>query len=105
MAELRALQAERKAAIERAETEARLLVQLPEAEGGNYDPPPDFPPESQPLGFVFSRSKILRQIERGDRLNRARYLKCNGELRPAESDSFSPACLGRGRAHAAYKQT
>jgi hypothetical protein len=75
MAELKALQAERKDAIERAEHQARLLVQLAEAEeaeGRNYDPSIDFPPESSPLGFVFSRSKIKRQLEREDRLNEAR---------------------------------
>jgi hypothetical protein len=70
-AELRALQAERKAAIAKAEEEARLLVQLAEAEGGDYDPADDFPAESQPLGFVFSRSAIQRQIDRNQRLGRA----------------------------------
>jgi hypothetical protein len=53
-AELRSLQAERKAAIERAEEEARLLVQLAKTERG-YDPATDFPPESQPLGFSRTR--------------------------------------------------
>jgi hypothetical protein len=70
-AELRALQAERKAAIAKAEEEARLLVQLAEAEGGDYDPADDFPAESQPLGFVFSRPAIQRQIDRNQRLGRA----------------------------------
>jgi hypothetical protein len=70
-AELRVLQAERKAAIAKAEEEARLLVQLAEAEGGDYDPADDFPPESQPIGFVFSRSAIQRQIQRSQRLGRA----------------------------------
>jgi hypothetical protein len=70
-AELRALQAERKAAVAKAEEEARLLVQLAEAEGGDYDPADDFPPESQPPGFVFSRPAIQRQIERSQRLGRA----------------------------------
>jgi hypothetical protein len=70
-AELRALQAERKAAIAKAEEEARLLVQLAEAEGGDYDPADDFPPESQPLGFVFSRPLIQLQIDRNRRLGRA----------------------------------
>jgi hypothetical protein len=70
-AELRALQAERKAAVAKAEEEARLLVQLAEAEGGDYDPAVDFPPESQPIGFVFSRPAIRRQIERSQRLGRA----------------------------------
>jgi hypothetical protein len=74
-AELRALQAARKAAIAKAETEARLLVQLAEVQGGHYDPASDFPRESQPLGFVFSRSAALRQIERDSRLSRARALK------------------------------
>jgi hypothetical protein len=70
-ADLRALQAERKAAIAQAEEEARLLVQLAEAEGGDYDPADDFPDESQPLGFVFSRPAIQHQIERSQRLGRA----------------------------------
>jgi hypothetical protein len=70
-AELRALQAERKAAVAKAEEEARLLVQLAEAEGGDYDPASDFPPESQPVGFVFSRPAIQRQIDRSQRLGRA----------------------------------
>jgi len=58
---------------------SRLLVQLAEYEGNNYDPADDFPPESQPLGFVFSRSKILREIERDSRLSRARALESRGE--------------------------
>jgi hypothetical protein len=70
-AELRALQAQRKAAIERAEEEARLLVQLAKTERGKYDPADDFPPESQPLGFVFSRPAIQGQIDRNERLNQA----------------------------------
>jgi hypothetical protein len=70
-AELRALQAQRKAAIAQAEEEAIALVQLAQTEGGDYDLADDFPPESQPLGFVFSRPAIERQIERCRRLARA----------------------------------
>jgi hypothetical protein len=70
-AELDARQAQRKAALAKAEEEARALVALAEREGGNYDPTEDFPPESQPLGFVFSRPAIQRQIERSQRLGRA----------------------------------
>ena len=70
-AELRALQAQRKAAIAKAEKEAMALVQLAQTEGGDYDPADDFPPESQPLGSVFSRPAIERQIERSRRLSRA----------------------------------
>jgi hypothetical protein len=69
--ELRALQTERKAAVAKAEEEARLLVQLAEAEGGDYEPADDFPPESQPLGFVFSRAAIQHQIDRNRRLGLA----------------------------------
>ena len=47
--------------------------------GRNSDPSNDFPPESQPLGFVFSRSKILRQIERDRRLSRALELHAEFE--------------------------
>ena len=49
-------------AVEQAEEKARLLVQLAEYEdrhGRNYDPSNDFPPESRPLGFVFSKSAVL----------------------------------------------
>lgn len=70
-AELRALQAERKGGIAKAEEEARLLVQLAEAKSGDYDPADGPPPESQPLGFVFSRAAIQRRIERSKRLDRA----------------------------------
>jgi len=45
-----------------AEEKARLLVQLAEYEakrGRNYDPSNDFPPESQPLGFVFSKPAVF----------------------------------------------
>jgi hypothetical protein len=74
-AELKALQAERKAAFAKAEEEARLLVKLAQSEGDNHDPSIDFPPESQPLGFVFSRASIERQLERENRLHRALQLE------------------------------
>jgi hypothetical protein len=67
-AELRALQAQRKAAMAQAEEEAIALVQHAQFEGEDYDPAEDFPPESQPLGFVFSKPAIERQIERRRRL-------------------------------------
>jgi hypothetical protein len=73
-AELRALQTERKAAVAQAEKEAEALVRLAKAEGGDYDPADDFPPESQPLGFVFSRPAIERRLERQNRLFRANLI-------------------------------
>ena len=75
---LRALQTERKAAVARAQEEARLLVKLARSEGDNYDPSIDFPPESQPLGFVFSRPSIEREIDRETRLRRALQLENPG---------------------------
>ena len=51
-AELRALQAERKAAVAQAEEEAIALVQQAQYEGEDYDPTEVFPPESQPDGFL-----------------------------------------------------
>jgi hypothetical protein len=74
-AELRALQAARKAAVAQAEEKARLLVQLAEYEakqGRNYDPSNDFPSESQPLGFVFSRLAVLRRSSSANASNRPR---------------------------------
>jgi hypothetical protein len=90
MAELKTLQAERKAAVAEAEEKARLLVQLAEYEaqhGRNYDPAIDFPPESQPLGFVFSRPAVLRRLESDKRLKHARELNWNGYLRSDEEES------------------
>jgi hypothetical protein len=84
-AELRALQTQRKAAIAKAEEEARLLAQLAEAEGGDYHPTDDFPAESQPLGFVFSRAAIQRQIERSQRLGRALGLLNNPRSQSARA--------------------
>ena len=72
-AELGTLQAARKAAVEQAEEKARLLVQLAEYEakqGRNYDPSNDFPSESQPLGFVFSRLAVLRRSSSANASNR-----------------------------------
>ena len=80
-AELRTLQTARKAAVEQAEEKARLLVELAEYEdrhGRNYDPSNDFPPESRPLGFVFSKSAVLGRIELGKRLKQAEELEWRG---------------------------
>jgi hypothetical protein len=89
-AELRTLQAARKAAIEQAEERARLLVQLAEYEakhGRNYDPSNDFPPESQPLGSVFSKPSILRRLECDKRLKQAGELDWRGYLKSDEEES------------------
>ena len=76
-----------------------LLVQLAEAEGGAYDPTDDFPPESQPPGFVFSRPAIQRQIERSMRLRRA--LDLSYERGPR---SQPPTCASKGEPRPIGKQ-
>jgi len=89
-AELRTLQTARKAAVEQAEEKARLLVQLAEYEdrhGRNYDPSNDFPPESRPLGFVFSKSAVLGRIELGKRLKQAEELDWRGYLKSDDKKS------------------
>jgi hypothetical protein len=89
-AELHTLQTQRKQAVAEAEEKARLLVQFAEYEakqGRNYDPSNDFPPESQPPGFVFSRPVVLRRIELAKRLKQAEELDWRGRLRSDDEDS------------------
>ena len=93
MAELRAPQAQRKEAVEQVEKEARLLVQLAENEHRNFDPAIDLPLESQPLGFVFSKPAIQRQIERDNRLGRAGRVDFRGYFRPSEPEEEEDAGL------------
>src|SRR5215467_11856893 len=89
-AELRTLQTARKAGVEQAEEKARLLVELAEYEdrhGRNYDPSNDFPPESRPLGFVFSKSAVLGRIELDKRLKQAEELDWRGYLKSDDKKS------------------
>jgi hypothetical protein len=84
-AELEARQAQRKAAIAAAEAEAVALVIHAEGQDGKYDPADDFPPESQPPGFVFSRPAIERLIQRSRRLNRVNLAQIKEVLRGAKA--------------------
>ena len=63
------MQAERKAAQQKAEEEAKLLARAAFAKGETYDPAPDFPAAQ---GFVFSKSQLAEIISREDRLTEAR---------------------------------
>ena len=65
-ARLRALQTERKAALEAALEEARLLAELAESKGETYHPAPDF--ESR-IGFGFSLPEFTRQLDLKRRLH------------------------------------
>jgi DNA primase len=68
VAELNRLQAERKAARERALEEAVLLFQLSESKGIHYEPTAD--------GFGFSTAEVTRCADRARRLQQARALCC-----------------------------
>jgi len=57
---LRELQQERKAAFKQAAEEVVLLTQLAESKGETFDIERDFPIESLPPQFVFSKPEIAR---------------------------------------------
>jgi hypothetical protein len=73
MAELRGMQAERKAARQEALEEAQLFARLAYAKGEQYDPARDFPPELLKNGSDFSIAGINRLIDRNRRLDEARF--------------------------------
>jgi hypothetical protein len=77
-AELRSLQAARKASHAQAQEEAVLLTQLAEANGETYDPAPDFPAPTEASAaagqFVYSAPEIARLISRAGRLDDAKIL-------------------------------
>ena len=72
IAELKAMQAERKAAYALAREEAVLLTQLAHAKGQTYDPAPDFSPAESTGGFVYSIAEVARILSRAARLEEAR---------------------------------
>ncbi len=71
-AELKSMQAERKAAYAKAQEEAILLTQLAAIKGQTIDPALDFPAPELCGGFAFSASEIARIISRARRLEEAR---------------------------------
>ena len=60
MAEIRTLRAERKAALNQALEEARVLAQHAQSKGETYDPARDFPPEFLKMNSDFSVAAIAR---------------------------------------------
>ena len=72
--ELKAMQAERKAAYTQAQKEAIVLSRVAESDGEIYDPAPDFTPAEDHGGFVFEASEIARVIDRKRRLERGIHL-------------------------------
>ena len=69
---LRELQQDRKAALEQAAEELALLTQLAETKGETYDAERDFPLESLPPQFVFSKPEIARLAAHRRRLAEAK---------------------------------
>jgi hypothetical protein len=79
-AQLKALQAERKAAHEKAVEQATQFVELAEAMEGTYEPREDFTPASAHGGFVFSTAEIHSRRERVALLRAARIYHFDGKL-------------------------
>src|SRR5580658_6932999 len=78
MAQLRTMQADRKAARQQALEEAQLLAQLAAMKGEAYDPAPDLAPEPPEIGSDCSSDDISRLIARNQRLSEARHYAKNG---------------------------
>jgi hypothetical protein len=91
-AQLKTLQAERKAAYEKAVEQATLFVELAEAMDETYEPGEDFEPASAYGGFAFSEDEILRRRERTAHLRAARIYRSEGKLplRAQKPDSKTP---------------
>ncbi len=81
-AELKVMQAERKALYAIAQEEAILLTQLAAIKGQTLDPAQDFPSSESRGGFVYSAPEIARLISRSRRLEEARN-RFNGASLPA----------------------
>jgi hypothetical protein len=71
IAMLRQLQADRKAAFEKAIEEVEALTQLAEKAGETYNPAADFPRELLPPKFDFSNPEIVRLMAHRRRLKAA----------------------------------
>jgi hypothetical protein len=72
--ELKAMQAERKAAYAQAQRQAIVLSRVAQSDGEPYDPVADFSPAEEHGGFVFDASAIARVIDRARRLERGMQL-------------------------------
>jgi hypothetical protein len=80
MATIHRLQAERKAAFDKAMEEALLLAQFAESKGEKYDVAADFPRELLGTNSVFSVAAISLLITRNLRLNKARDYAKTGRI-------------------------
>ncbi len=80
MTQLKSLQAERKAAHNKAREQATIFMEYAESKGEIYDPGDDFSPASEWGGFVFSAHEINRRRTRDRRYHQAwnHYLHTKG---------------------------
>ena len=78
---LRQLQADRKAAFEKAVEEAQSISEVAVKAGETYNPATDFPRELLPPQFDFSNPEILRLIVHHSRLKAAQRSTPNPEKR------------------------
>jgi hypothetical protein len=79
-AQLKTLQAERKAAYEKAVEQATQFVELAEAMEETYEPGEDFTPASDYGGFAFCQDEIDRRRERAAHLRAAWIYRSEGKL-------------------------
>ena len=83
--ELKAMQAERKAAYAEARSQAVQLARVAESEGVTYNSTPDFTPASDYGEFEFSAPEIARYLDRGRRLHLALNLPVPDPRQPSGS--------------------
>jgi hypothetical protein len=81
-ADLKALQAERQEAREKAMNQAEIFVEHAESKNEIYDPGEDFQPPSAHGGFVFSTPDIARRRDRKHRYK----IACNYHFRDKSKD-------------------
>ena len=89
MAQLKALQAERKEAAKEAMKQAKLLYQLAQAEGKPYQPELFFITAPEVRESVFSSAEVARELSRASLFHDAEIYHYRGRL--PEKDSSDPA--------------
>jgi hypothetical protein len=93
-AELKAMQAERKAAYAQARDEAIVLTQLAASKGQTIDPARDFPSPESNGGFIYAPEEIARILSRARRLEEARARFGGAGYAPQSSQSHSHGTKG-----------
>lgn len=87
LAALKALQAERKAALEKAAEQATVFLEYSASRGERYEPGSDFTPASDWGGFDFSEEDLFRRWDRQRRYQNALHYRRTGKDRAPKPDS------------------